>query len=565
MSLSTENKTPLRIFLLDDDPIFRLGIFTALEDEKYSNFQVLAQAEIAALSDLLAQEIPDLLLLSVDLVRYPERLNSTFVLCRQLNNKYPDLIIFLLTPLGANKAIQKIPGVKGCCPKNVKIDELVEGLITCQEKGTYFTQQKELVSQDKRVGGWVYNQCKSGLNKVEGDLSIILDYLQKNGNQLPPLDYMFWHGRKRELKAARWLIYQLLPTNFNAVIEEENLESPEDFENINNSNNDLEVTSSPSSLTVSNQTKLENIFDLTLAKIKGSVSNYTKNILEIDVLKNDKKKELLVIIVSQIRRVLEEFSIIDLEENQLSEKKRLILRDLWQSSTINFLSRYYQEEENSNNPYSLIETILAVSPIIEEENLSKISFAEEILAYWIFQKEIKIDDKVYAYNQKDSQEIEGILLENLILNIANIVVQFILNTFSDNESIRNNLYDLEWKSSRKIALFRNNLSWKYRQKKYWQRPKNIFEDKYEVLRLDYKGIVKNNIIHPRYQELSTLKGLPWFATIMIEFRDGIAKTLREIGDIIGKALVYILTDIVGKAIGLIGKGILQGIGKKIKS
>jgi hypothetical protein len=51
----------------------------------------------------------------------------------------------------------------------------------------------------------------------------------------------------------------------------------------------------------------------------------------------------------------------------------------------------------------------------------------------------------------------------------------------------------------------------------------------------------------------------------IEFRDSIGKIVKGIGDIIGKSLVYILTEVIGKGIGLIGKGILQGIGKKIKS
>ncbi|RMD67882.1 MAG: DUF3685 domain-containing protein, partial [Cyanobacteria bacterium J149] len=73
------------------------------------------------------------------------------------------------------------------------------------------------------------------------------------------------------------------------------------------------------------------------------------------------------------------------------------------------------------------------------------------------------------------------------------------------------------------------------------------------------------ITHPRYQELNTIKGIPWGVTILIELRDSLAKGVKSLGDSLGKLLVYLLTEVVGKGIGLIGKGILQGIGSRMKN
>ena len=187
-----------------------------------------------------------------------------------------------------------------------------------------------------------------------------------------------------------------------------------------------------------------------------------------------------------------------------------------------------------------------------------------MLAYWLFEQEIEIDKVNYPYNSIEGKEIEEILLQNLLLNIANAVMQFILNNFSDQAIIRYYLYEQEWKSSRKIAMFRNNLTWKYRREKYWAIPKNIFEDEYKVLKLDYQGITRGTISHPRIQELEQLQGLPWVVTMTIEFRDGVAKGVKATGDIIGKGLVRIL-EVIGKGIGLVGRGILQGIGNRIKN
>jgi hypothetical protein len=560
MTSSSENNFAIKIFLLDDDPLFRLGIFTALENEKYADLQILAQTEIAALPQLLAQEIPDLLLLSIDLNRYPELLSSTFILSQQLHNKYPNLLIFLLTPLGTNKTIEKMPAVKGCCPKDIDIDELVKALRICAQGGTYFQGKKLSLPKNQKIGGWLYNQCKFGLKKVEHDLDIITNYI--TNNPLSAWDLLFWKGRKRELIAVRWLVYQLIPSDYDSLVSEGKQEESDNIELIDNN---LEPISSSLHLPFSAQSETQNSFNLTLAKIKSSLQNCTDNILEIDILNPSKKKELLIIVINQLKRILEELNVMEIEEQELKERKLIILKDLWQSSTIKFLSRYYQKQTTNNDRYSLVDLILQESPILDQESLINIPFVDELLAYWVLQKDLEIDNVIYFYNDKNSQEIEEIFLQNLVLNIGNAIMQFILNSFSDYESIRYNLYDREWKSSRKIALFRNNLTWKYRQEKYWENPKNIFEDQYKVLKLDYKGIITGTITHPRHQELSILKGLPWFMTIAIEFRDGIAKVVKGIGDIIGKSLVYILTEVIGKGIGLIGKGILQGIGKKIKS
>lgn len=558
MNLSNQNNSILTVFLLDDDPIFRLAIFTALENIKYQDIKILAQTEIAALSELLSQEIPNLLLLSIDLIRYPERLNSMAILCEQLHQKYPDLIIFLLTPIGTNKTIENILGVRGCCPKTIKIEELVEGLRICAEGKTFFIAEKKVSNNNQKIGGWLYNQCQFGIKQIENELEIINNYLKEN--LLSSWDILFWQGRKRELKVSRWLLSQLLPSGYHYV---SNFLENEEDNNIENT--PLLLNSFPSlSITNGNKNLIENAFDLSLLKIQSSVKNCTGKILEIDILKTNKKQELLIIIINQLKRIIEELKIITLTKEELLSRKIVLLKDLWQTSTVTFLSRYYPDQHSKENELNLFNLVWQETSIIEIEILDNIPFIADLFSYWIFEDNIIVDNESYTFGSKNGHEIEEILLQNLLINMANNIMQFILNSFSDDESIRHKLYDQERKSSRKIAMFRNNLTWKYRQEKYWENPNNIFEDEYQLFSLNYEGIIQLKIKHPRHQELTKLKGLPWFVTLAIEFKDGIGKTVKAIVDIIGKGLVYILTEVIGKGIGLIGKGILQGIGNKIK-
>ena len=61
-----------------------------------------------------------------------------------------------------------------------------------------------------------------------------------------------------------------------------------------------------------------------------------------------------------------------------------------------------------------------------------------------------------------------------------------------------------------------------------------------------------------------MTGVPWLSTIVIEIRDAIAPLVRQLIALVGRVVVFVLTQVIGKGLGLIGKGIVQGIGSTIK-
>jgi hypothetical protein len=137
---------------------------------------------------------------------------------------------------------------------------------------------------------------------------------------------------------------------------------------------------------------------------------------------------------------------------------------------------------------------------------------------------------------------------------------FILNYFANHEAIKIALYEQSMLSSRQVAKFRNDLAWYYQLSRYWVNPKQIFESQYPLFYLTPHGILKTQLYAPRQQELDTLQALPWLVTIVLEVRDALSPRLRSVIEFVGNGLVFVLTQVVGRAIGLIGKGIIQGIG-----
>ena len=200
------------------------------------------------------------------------------------------------------------------------------------------------------------------------------------------------------------------------------------------------------------------------------------------------------------------------------------------------------------------------APIVQQEILTKIPFTLELFAYLLFDRPLVIDNVPYRTEAPEAMVRAALLMDNVLINLANGVMQVILNHFGEVEEIKYNLFDLNFRSSREIARFRNEVSWRYRQDKYYEEPKSIFESKYSLFRLDGNKIKTTWIYAPRKEELAKLTGIPWAVTIALETRDALSPRIRSVIAFVGSGLVYFLTQVIGKGLGLIGRGIVQGIG-----
>ncbi|PAX45924.1 DUF3685 domain-containing protein, partial [Brunnivagina elsteri] len=178
----------------------------------------------------------------------------------------------------------------------------------------------------------------------------------------------------------------------------------------------------------------------------------------------------------------------------------------------------------------------------------------------IFQTELYIDNAVYLAGSEEAKSHALLILENILIQVANSVIQPLLNKLADVETIKQNFYDREYISTREIERFRNNLSWKYRLRNYVKEPQAIFESRYELFVFAPRGIAKMSIYAPRRAELSQLKGIPLLVTLILEFRDAVTPRLQSVLSLLGSGVVFMLTKVVGRGLGLIGRGILQGIG-----
>jgi len=380
----------------------------------------------------------------------------------------------------------------------------------------------------------------SGFAHINITLAAVTAELQVPG--IPLMEKAILAGQRRELLAARWLLSRLLPS----VKEVTPIATSQ-----------LSFNDSPS-LPVSDNAPIT-IFTATAAKLQFPLQNLTAEPLEIDIFREDKKRELLYLILRKIESILEELRFSQVEISKLPSKSAAIIKDLWQITITDFFGRY-STIKVGDRYLEIVELLLLDKSTVQTAILSKIPLLTEFLAYVLFQSPLMIDHLSYEADTPEAIARAELLLHNLLIQIANGVVQPLLNQLADLEVIKQNFYDRNLLSTREIERFRNSLSWKYRFNNYITEPVTIFESRYNLLVFAPRGIAKIKIYAPRGQELAQLSGIRLLVTLVLEIRDALAPRLQAVVTFLGKGLVYILTQVIGQAIGLIGRGILQGIG-----
>lgn len=570
---------PIKLILVDDDSLWCLGLGTALTRVGNSQGELQIIAEATQLKELLTLEItaaPDVLVLGIT----GHYLDQLWQPCQQLQQRFSSLNILLISiPLTSEEFSQaKARGIKGYCLRTEAIDTILRAIHQVAQGKSFWSDgfslglteplltNRNLTSPQKTT--FLYSQAITGVTQIDQELERISSYLQQS--KISNINWFFWTGRRRELLTARWLINQLLPidtTNYSA-----NISISETSLNQNNGDNHLltfseslgflEINDRVTDQSIITSTTREKIYELVRLQLENNLTNLTNNPLEIDVLSPKKKQDLLSLVLQEFISLCQNLSLSEVDQEYIITRKKQLLQDLWKATITNFFGKYSSLRVGTEEQ-EIVSALLLDALAIQEEILEKIPLVEELLSQILFGTNVTIDDISYPGESGEAIARAELILENLIIQIANAVIQPLLNRFTEVETIKLAFYDQKLLSARDITKFRNDLSWKYRLDNYFYEPKLIFESSYRLYILSESGIKTTRIYAPRILELQSLTGLRYFVTLWLEIKDAIAPRIKTLTSFLGRGLVYVLTQIIGRGIGLVGKGILQGIGNSL--
>lgn len=533
-------------------------------------WQIVAEVSTAeaAWNRLLAlQPTPQqirLVILGLPLLDSEADRRSGLDLCRDLKSVQANLrIVLLVDPQDPGLGQAWELGIEGCVARDEASLENVLAVMTRAILGDRCWLVELEQSSEGSQSTAIVPRSQSGLGFQQSlnQIDPVLEALERRlrSGHLSWLERQMLQGRCRELRAARWLIQRLASQTLPSPSSVKPSSPPIPTGDRPRVKPSAPLPSPPSPNPLPPQTLQDILFERMTAKLSGSLENLETVPLEIDVLRRDRKQELLYLILRKFEAILQELALSQWSIEQLASKRPAILIDLWESAVINFFGKYYTLQAESQ-AIEVVPILLRSGETVNRDILDKIPLVPELLSYLLLQAPLTIDNAIYPASSAEAIDRATCLLENLVIQIGNAVIQPLLNQFADWEPIKQSFYDRRHLSTREIERFRNDLSWRYRRDRYFDEPTHIFESQYRLWTLTQSGIRRCTIYSPRRPELETLSGIPLAVTLLLETRDAIAPRLRATAAFIGSGVVYLLTEVVGRGLGLIGRGIAKGIG-----
>ena len=398
------------------------------------------------------------------------------------------------------------------------------------------------------LGHWLLT---SGLSQINKDLYVIENMIEnKSINTL----YLFiLSGRRRELLSAKRLIFWLWGP-LEVLIDSPN-------KNIIKSNiNTISKYSTDITIRNSSSRELwEVIYKRVNDKIQDDLINSTDELSALYSLNNKKRTSLLKTLLQEFSIIINKLDMIIDQEQRFEDLLQSITPEIRANALRNFIDSYDRLLKNGVEVY--ISDFLinnAQLGMLDDELPSIALIIDPILK----NKPILIDGE-YISNQNPRCVIE---LEMLILNwmfrTAEIVSEEIISSCSEWPELRKYFLKKELVSTRELERKRNHINTKNQLQNLFRKPIRLYESKRLYYSVMNNKIEKIIIVEPRDNELKQLDWPQRQIAFLIELRDALAPQVQATIQYIGDLIVLVLTKVVGRSIGLIGKGIAQGMGKR---
>ena len=297
------------------------------------------------------------------------------------------------------------------------------------------------------------------------------------------------------------------------------------------------------------------IFSKILYKTNFSNKKGNQNLLSIDLLKGEVQKDLLSLSAIRIEelftKLLEKKDPIEL----MQKKGKILFLQCLKKSCEDFLTKQYGYKVK-------IKTEALKKSLYTKNLLEDIELIFQVPFYILVDQKSSIFRLIYypVYNFASESFIEA-LIDNIVLEISNCIVYFCIIKFASVYAFRQTLYRSKFLSLRNFERFKNNLSWKLITKLYIQRPVDLYNNRYEIYIMRTNGIFCRVIYANRSKEINHLSNFPLLTLTVVEIRDFVVNRIDEAIYFLSTGLRFTLTSVFGQVIGLIWRGIIEGLKK----
>jgi hypothetical protein len=439
------------------------------------------------------------------------------------------------------------------------VDTLLQGgrLVDIGPEATT-TQPEGSLPGPVGLGQWLLS---SGLLQIDAELRICQGMLERPNAD--PFARMLLEGRMRELKAARGLLLWLWgpaslawaepPVAVAAVATAASLAAGAG----------LATTGGGVAITL-RQRSADGIWESLRQRLEQTATSGAENrsgqLLALDGLAQERRSDLLLALLEQLEKLRQRLRQGTPGSAGLLEQWEALQPELRRQALIRVAGSYVQLPcEGSLRPVA--EALASRSELTLTD--PELPDPMAMLTTLIEARPLLVEGRLLPPDEPQALLYLEMLLANWLVRSAELISAEILAACAEWPELRRYLLRPELLATRNLERLRNQLNAQQRWSQWVSRPIQLYESRRPLFRLEAGAIHTVDITEPRDQELRQLGWLQQLVTLTLETRDALAPQLQNLIRGLGDLVVVVLTQVVGRAIGLVGRGIAQGMGRSL--
>jgi hypothetical protein len=288
--------------------------------------------------------------------------------------------------------------------------------------------------------------------------------------------------------------------------------------------------------------------------------NGSGQLLALDGLQSDRRRDLLLALLEQfdlLRRRLQEQGV---PGSRILEDWRELQPELRRQALRRMAGSYVQiPAQGVLRPVA--DTLMQVGNFeLADPDLPD---PTAMLTTLVEARPLLVEGQLLAPDEPQAVLYLEMLLANWLVRSAELISAEVLEVAADWPELRRYLLRPDLLATRNLERLRNQLNAQQRWSSLITRPVQLYESRRPLYRLQAGVIETVAVTEPRDQELRRLGWLQQLVTLALEARDALAPQVQNLVRGAGDLLVVLLTQVLGRAIGLVGRGIAQGMGRSL--
>ena len=404
------------------------------------------------------------------------------------------------------------------------------------------------------LGQWLLS---SGLAQIEAELRTCRRLLEQA--VLHPLAVLLVEGRLRELQAARGLLLWLWgPLQMAWGTTPGEAPSSQGSEPV--------VSGSRSgglSLTL-RQRSADGIWELVRQRLLqaagGELNNRSGELLALDGLHAERRRDLLLALLEQFEQLRGRLQQQDIRGDALVGTWQELQPELRRQALRRMAGSYVQLPD-AGVLRPVADTLVQNARLQEAD--PELPDPMTMLATLLQARPLLVEGRLLGPDEPQAVLYLEMLLANWLVRSAELISAEVLAACAGWPELRRYLLRPDLLATRNLERLRNQLNAQQRWTLWFRRPVQLYESRRPLYRLEAGAIDTIQLTEPRDRELRQLPWLQQMVTLVLEARDALAPQVQSLIRAVGDLLVVLLTQVVGRGIGLVGRGIAQGMGRSL--